>query len=86
MIIIRKVTENGIPCKTEACLYKKEGSEQINLYIANYFLCDDNKGNVVKQFKDKYLSCDAVSFRIETFVELMGYLDPLFRHYLIKKV
>jgi hypothetical protein len=78
MVIIRKKSSEGNPCKVEACIYKGDDGI-IKLYIRNLFLYDEPsyKAELLKTFKGKYLYGDSIAFRLETFNELLDKLNDL---------
>ena len=77
-IIIRKKTEDGSPCKVEALAIKKDNGV-ILLLITNLFLNEIEypHSETLKVFKGKYLQADTISFRLETFYELIKKLNEL---------
>lgn len=77
-IIIRKKTSDGMPCKTEACVVIRDNGD-VEIIIANLFLNEKEHPNTqtLRVFKGRYLQCDAIAFRPETFEEVVNGLNKL---------
>ena len=77
-IIIRNKTSDGMPCKTEACVVIRDNGD-VTFVIANLFLNEKEHPNTqtLRVFKGRYLQCDAIAFRPETFEKVINELSKL---------